>query len=91
MGINNIFTRYDDGQRGWKEYAQYDRILFSATVDEIPEVLFDQLINGGILIAPINHNGSEIITRYYKQGKHITARKLELCSFVPVLDGIKGA
>ena len=29
--INNVFTRFDDGQRGWKEYAPYERIIFSAT------------------------------------------------------------
>ena len=54
MGMDNIFTRYDDGQRGWKEYAPYERILFSATVDRIPDILFEQLAEGVILLAPIN-------------------------------------
>ncbi|MCK4441130.1 MAG: protein-L-isoaspartate(D-aspartate) O-methyltransferase, partial [Sulfurovaceae bacterium] len=65
--INNIFTRFDDGQRGWKEYAPYDRILFSATISKIPEVIFEQLSDGGILLAPIEKNGKQFITKYYKQ------------------------
>ena len=85
--INNIFTRFDDGQRGWKEYAPYDRILFSATTTKIHKVIFEQLIDGGILLAPIEKDGKQIITRYYKQNKKIISESIEPCLFVPVLDG----
>ena len=87
LGMSNIFTRYDDGQRGWKEYAPYERILFSATADEVPGVLFDQLAEGGILLAPVNEGGLQIITRYYKRNGRITSEAIEPCLFVPVLDG----
>ncbi len=89
LELDNIFTRYDDGQRGWREYAPYDRILFSATADKIPEVLFDQLADGGILIAPVNQDGLQIITRYYKRSSTITTETIEPCLFVPILDGTK--
>jgi protein-L-isoaspartate(D-aspartate) O-methyltransferase len=89
LELSNIFTRYDDGQRGWKEYAPYDRIIFSATADEIPQVLFDQLAEGGILVAPINENGLHLITRYKKQHGRITSEAIETCLFVPVLSGTK--
>jgi len=87
LGMQNIFTRYDDGQRGWKEYAPYERILFSATAEKIPQVLFDQLADGGILLAPVDEGGLQIITRYYKRGDSITSEAIEPCLFVPVLDG----
>jgi len=89
LGMSNIITRYDDGQRGWKAYAPYERIIFSATADRVPDVLFEQLADGGILVAPINENGLQIITRYYKRGNHITSEAIEPCLFVPVLDGTK--
>jgi protein-L-isoaspartate(D-aspartate) O-methyltransferase len=90
LGMDNIITRYDDGQRGWKEYAPFERIIFSATTDEVPQVLFDQLVDGGILIAPVNQNGvNQIITRYYKRRGHITSEAIESCFFVPVLDGTR--
>ena len=86
-GINNIFTRFDDGQRGWKEYAPYDRILFSATAKRVPDTLFDQLAEGGILLAPIEQDGLQIITRFYKRKGKITSESIEPCLFVPVMSG----
>jgi len=89
LGLDNIITRYDDGQRGWKEYAPYERIIFSATADAVPQVLFDQLAEGGIMVAPINENGLQIITRYYKRNGHISSEAIEPCLFVPVRDGTR--
>ncbi len=86
--MHNIFTRFDDGQRGWKQYAPFERILFSATAKEIPEVLFEQLAEGGILIAPVEQSKDyHLITRYYKRNGRITSESIEQCLFVPVLDG----
>jgi len=88
LEIHNIFTRFDDGQRGWKQYAPFERILFSATAKEVPEVLFEQLAEGGILIAPIEQGPDyHIITRFYKKNGRITSETIEPCLFVPVLDG----
>lgn len=86
-GINNIFTRFDDGQRGWKEYAPYERILFSATAKKVPKVLFDQLAEGGILLAPIEQDGLQIMTRFYKKRGKITSESIEPCLFVPIMEG----
>jgi len=85
--LNNIFTRFDDGQRGWKEYAPFERILFSATATKIPEALFEQLAEGGILLAPIEEDGLQIITRFYKKNGKITSEVIEPCLFVPIVDG----
>jgi protein-L-isoaspartate(D-aspartate) O-methyltransferase len=88
LEMNNIFTRFDDGQRGWKQYAPFERILFSATAKEIPEALFEQLAEGGILLAPVEQaENYHIITRYYKKNGRITSETIEQCLFVPVLDG----
>lgn len=89
LQIHNIHTRTDDGQNGWISYAPYDRILFSATAKEIPAKLFDQLADGGILVAPIAKNGKQVITRFMKNGSEIDEEELEDCDFVPVLDGVQ--
>ena len=88
LGINNVHTRTDDGQKGWIQYAPYDRILFSATAKEIPPRLFEQLADGGILVAPIEKDGKQVITRFLKEGERIIEEELEDCDFVPVLDGV---
>ncbi|HIP28133.1 MAG TPA: protein-L-isoaspartate(D-aspartate) O-methyltransferase [Sulfurovum sp.] len=88
LEMHNVFTRFDDGQRGWKQYAPFERILFSATAKKIPEMLFDQLAEGGILIAPVEEaENYHIITRFYKKNGRITSETIEQCLFVPVLDG----
>jgi len=89
LGINNIHTRTDDGQNGWIQYAPYDRILFSATAKAVPAKLFEQLSDGGILVAPIQKGNKQVITRFRKNGSRIESEELESCDFVPILDGVQ--
>jgi protein-L-isoaspartate(D-aspartate) O-methyltransferase len=89
LGINNVHTRTDDGQKGWSQYAPYDRILFSATAKEIPAKLFEQLADGGILVAPMQKGSKQIITKFKKSGSKIQRMELEACDFVPILDGVQ--
>jgi len=89
LKISNIHTRTDDGQNGWIQYAPYDRILFSASAKKIPQKLFDQLADGGILVAPMEVGGKQIITSFKKKGSSIKVTELEECDFVPVLDGVQ--
>lgn len=89
LGINNIHTRTDDGQNGWSQYAPYDRILFSASAKIIPQKLFDQLRDDGILVAPMQVGAKQIIVKYKKIGSKIEKIELEACDFVPVLDGVQ--
>jgi len=76
LGITNIHTRIDDGQNGWAQYAPYDRILFSATAKSIPAKLFEQLADGGVLIAPMQRGSKQIITRFKKVGTTIEQYEL---------------
>lgn len=89
LGLGNIHTRTDDGQNGWIQYAPYDRIIFSATAKQIPQKLFDQLCDGGILVAPVQKGTKQVIKRYTKNSSFITEEELETCDFVPILDGVQ--
>lgn len=88
LGIRNIHARFDDGQRGWRDFAPFERILFSASTPKVPEVLFDQLKEGGILVAPIEQGEKQIITRFCKRDGAITQEVIEACLFVPVQNGV---
>ncbi len=89
LEISNIHTRFDDGQRGWKSYAPYDRILFSASIKKIPEVIFGQLKEGGMLIAPIEKKDKQIITSFKKIGGNLAIEEIDECVFVAVKDGLE--
>ena len=88
-GVSNISTKFADGQDGWSEYAPYDRVLFSACIeDKIPQAIIDQLEEGGILLAPIKEGNSQVIKRFSKKnGVLCNEEILEKCLFVPVVNG----
>ena len=81
LGITNIHTRFDDGQNGWREFAPYDRILFSASTPEVPQKLFEQLKVGGILVAPIEKATNRSLLVLQKQ-KRAYAKKPSVIVFL---------
>ena len=86
LGLYNINVKCDDGIRGWREYAPYDRILLSAYIKDIEKTLFSQLKDDGFILAPIKKNSKQIITRFYKDRKK---EEFEVCEFVPIKEGIE--
>ena len=87
LNIYNINLKHDDGQIGWKNYSPFDRILFSATAQKIDDTLFNQLNEGGILIAPIVKNNKELIMEFKKIDGKIIKKELQEAKFVPIKDG----
>ena len=89
LRIFNIHVRFDDGNNGWKSYAPYDRILLSAAADEIPQTLFNQLKDGGILVAPVKIDSKQYIVKFRKNKDKITKIILDECLFVPLLHKVE--
>jgi len=87
LGIYNVNLKYDDGLNGWKNFAPFDRILFSATATHIPQQLFEQLSEGGILLAPIQKKDKEIITQFKKIDNKIIKKEIQEAKFVPIKKG----
>ena len=87
LRIMNINTKLDDGNKGWDAFAPFDRILYSASPESIPDTIYNQLAEGGILVAPVNSQGLQMITRFYKRNGKVTEELIEQCEFVPVVEG----
>ncbi len=87
LNIKNILTKFDDGLFGWEAFAPFDRILFSASPEQIPQRLFEQLKEGGMLLAPVNEYGLQTLTRFRKRRGQIITEMIEQCNFVPVVRG----
>ena len=86
LNIYNVNAKCDDGRLGWRAYAPYDRILFSAYIDNIEKDLLNQVKEEGFILAPIKKGNSQIITKIYKNGKK---EEIEECEFVPIKKGIE--
>ncbi|MCS6894851.1 MAG: protein-L-isoaspartate(D-aspartate) O-methyltransferase [Bacteroidia bacterium] len=76
--------RWGDGRFGWPTYAPFDRILLTAGTEEVPEPLFQQLKEGGILVAPVGASSYQTMMRYQKVGDKVSAEKKGHFRFVPL-------
>ena len=87
LGYTNVATMIGDGTKGWPEHAPFDGIMATAAAPlEVPRELFDQLADGGILVAPIGQTPmDQHLWRYRKSGDEITKERLCAVRFVPLV------
>jgi protein-L-isoaspartate(D-aspartate) O-methyltransferase len=92
--LTNIVTRHADGLKGWPEAAPFDRILLSAAIAEVPQILIDQLKPAGILIAPVGGDAqsargvSQSLTKIVKGEHGIKREDLLPVMYVPMIEGL---
>ncbi|MDQ1354559.1 MAG: protein-L-isoaspartate(D-aspartate) O-methyltransferase [Acidobacteriota bacterium] len=82
LNYTNIYYRIGDGREGWDEYAPYDRIMLTAAPSRFPANLFSQLLEGGIIVAPVGDYFQRMM-RYRKEKGKIKEEALIGVSFVP--------
>jgi protein-L-isoaspartate(D-aspartate) O-methyltransferase len=85
LGYANVEVRIGDGYRGWPEHAPFDRVLLTAAPPEIPQALVDQLVDGGILVAPVGERFEQRLVRLRKNGRAVTREDLGPVAFVPMV------
>ena len=84
---SNIHMKVGNGYEGWKEDAPYDRIIVTATSEYIPDLLLDQLKDGGKMILPLKRaTGFEDLVLITKTGETISHKKLIGVRFVPLVE-----
>jgi len=86
LNYRNYRLQHADGQLGWPEYAPYRSILITAAATEIPAVLFDQLLPGSRIVAPIGQAEQQLVV--VSRGEDGEIREtIEPVNFVPLLAG----
>ena len=88
----HIKVKLDDGCEGWKAHAPFDRIIVTATSQELipPKALIEQLAVGGKMIIPMKQeNGFENLCLIHKRkkGDGVWTEKLIGVKFVPLIKG----
>ncbi|MCX6555965.1 MAG: protein-L-isoaspartate(D-aspartate) O-methyltransferase [Candidatus Aminicenantes bacterium] len=84
FNYRNISFKIGRGQEGWPEFAPYERMILTAAPGRFPEPLFEQLAEGGIVIAPVGGDIQRLV-RYEKRAGKITADELIGVVFVPLI------
>lgn len=88
LGFKNVHVKAGSGEHGWAEAAPFDAILVTAGIEEkVPDALFKQLKEGGVLVAPVGRGYDRVMTRFTKgkEGK-IKKEKYEVFHFVPFVE-----
>jgi protein-L-isoaspartate(D-aspartate) O-methyltransferase len=85
LGYRNVTLVVGDGTLGWPENAPYDRIIVTAAAAKLPDALFAQLREGGILLIPLGRADSQALFAVHKIGGQPQTSELSGCRFVPLI------
>lgn len=68
LGLDNVISVTGPLNEGWNKEAPYNAIFIDGTVEIVPDVIWDQMADGGRLVAIIEENGVGRATRFLKKG-----------------------
>jgi protein-L-isoaspartate(D-aspartate) O-methyltransferase len=90
LGCDNVEVLLGDGlDTSNIPGDQFDRIIVTAAMEQIPETLLQRLEPGGILIAPVGpHHGTQTLIRVTRTDAGFERKELVDVRFVPALPGI---
>ena len=84
-GYTNIQLKVGDGSEGWAEFSPYAGIMVTAGSPDIPELLKEQLSEGGCLVVPVGGYYSQELIVMKKEGGEIKRSEVCGCVFVPLI------
>jgi protein-L-isoaspartate(D-aspartate) O-methyltransferase len=88
LGLVNITTRIGDGSLGWLEQAPFERIIVTAAAADIPDILLEQLAEGGIMIVPVGlDENDQHLVRVRRTAAGVETIDLGPTRFVPLVAG----
>ena len=89
LDYHNIEVMFGDGFDSPPGAGDFDRIIVTAAMEQIPDKLSERLVPGGILIAPVGpHHGTQTLVRVVRTDSGFDRKELVDVRFVPALPGI---
>jgi protein-L-isoaspartate(D-aspartate) O-methyltransferase len=89
LGCDNIEVMLGDGFDIPAGAGDFDRIIVTAAMEQIPDALAQRLEPEGVLIAPVGpHQGTQTLVRLVRTGGGFERKDLVDVRFVPALPGI---
>ena len=79
---DDIVVVCGDGSKGLKKHAPFDRILVSASAEEIPSKLIEQLKIKGVLVCPVQNS----IFQIKKTKEGVVKKEFPGFVFVPLIE-----
>ncbi len=86
LGYYNIHIKCDDGFKGWKNQAPFDKIIVTCAPKVIPPKLTNQLSEGGLLVIPVGDFFQKLKLVRKEKGQ-ILEKDIFDVRFVPMIKG----
>jgi protein-L-isoaspartate(D-aspartate) O-methyltransferase len=84
LKYDNVRVKVGDGYLGWPEYAPFDKIIVTCSPEDIPQPLFDQLREGGLIVVPMGERHQQTLYRLKKVDGKLEQQPLRPTLFVPM-------
>ena len=84
LEYDNVKTKIGDGYKGWAKYAPFDKIIVTCSPEDVPQPLFDQLAEGGMMIVPMGERHQQSLYLLKKNGDKLERQALRPTLFVPM-------
>jgi protein-L-isoaspartate(D-aspartate) O-methyltransferase len=85
LGYEDIHFIVGNGYTGHPDAAPYDAILLTASPEQIPHTLLDQLADGGVLVGPEGRFSQDLMKIEKEFGK-LNKERICAVAFVPMVD-----
>ncbi len=86
QGFENVSVKIGDGFKGWPEHAPFDKIIVTASPQEVPQPLIEQLREGGRMVIPVGGRFSQDLKVYTKKDGALVQEDSLPVRFVPMID-----
>jgi len=90
LGYGNVRVAATDGRLGWPGPGRFDGIVLTAAPSSVPDPLFEQLAEGGRLVAPVGPGLDQAIHRWRRAGDRFPSERLLPVRFVRMTGGEGG-
>ena len=87
LGLSPASLNVADGHAGWPRDAPYSAIIATACARSVPEEWGKQVVQGGVIIAPIQRRlGRQMLVKITKRSSGLDTQNLCPVRFVPLID-----
>ena len=84
LGYRNVHVKVGDGYKGWPEHAPFDAIIVTCAPDKVPQLLTDQLKEGGRMVIPVGDRFSQELYLLEKKNGQLKESVTLPVRFVPM-------
>jgi len=89
LSLRNVIVRQADGSMGLQGEGTFDRILVTAAFNTLPRIYAEQLVSGGVMVAPvIGDGGIARMVKLTKAGSRFEREDLFDTPYQPIVPQI---